>query len=102
MGFLTKDADFGKPATVKLTWGAGDFNRQEKTDTIVTTGKKSGQLAITTDKGILVNLQISVYDAKNTKYGVMSFQVRNNGQTQNITVAPPDSSEPKINLGSNI
>lgn len=98
--FLTKDADLGKPAVVKLTWGTGDSHREEKTDIIVNTGKKAGQLSVTTTKGILVNLQISVYDAKNTKYGSMSFQVRNNGQTQDITVAPPASSEPLINLGT--
>lgn len=99
--FLTKDSDLGKPAVVKLTSGTGDSSRQEKTDIIVNPGQKAGQLSVTTTKGILVNLQISVYDAKNTKYGSMSFQVRNNGQTQDITVAPPASSEPLINLGTN-
>jgi hypothetical protein len=100
--FLTKDADLGKPETVKLVWGTGESHRQEKTEVIVSQGKKSGQLSITADRGALVNLQIVVCDAHNTKYGSMSFQVRNNGQTQDITVAPPDSSEPKIDLGSNV
>lgn len=97
---LTKDSDLGKPAVVKLTWGTGDSHRQEQTDIIVNPGKKSGQLSITTPKGTLVNLQIIVYDAKNTKFGSMSFQVRNNGQTQDVTVAPPLSTEPQINLGT--
>lgn len=100
--FLTKDADLGKPAAVKLVWGTGESHRQEKSDVIVSQGKKAGQLSITADKGSLVNLQIVVCDANNTKYGSMSFQVRNNGQTQDITVAPPDSSEPKIDLGRNV
>jgi len=96
--FLTKDADFGKPTAVKLTWGTGNAHRQEKTDTIVNSGKKSGSLSIKADKGAIINLQIFVSDAKNTKYGSISFQVRNNGQTQDITVAPPESSEPLINM----
>jgi len=100
--FLTKDADLGKPTVVKLTWGTGNAIRQEKTDTIVTAGKKGGQLSITADKDSLINLQIFVCDANNMKYGSMSFQVRNNGQTQDITVAPPAFSEPLINLGKPI
>jgi hypothetical protein len=97
---LTKDDDLGKPTAVKLTWGTGDSHRQESTDIIVNSGKKAGQLSITTPKGILVNLQIIVCDAKNIKYGSMSFQLRNNGQTQDVTVAPPLSAEPQINLGT--
>ncbi len=97
---LTKDADLGKPAAVKLTWGTGDSHRQEKTDIIVNSGQKAGQLSITAPKGMLVNLQIIVCDAKNIKYGSMIFQVRNTGQTQDVTVGPPLSAEPQINLGT--
>lgn len=99
--FLTKDADLGKASAVTLTWGTSNIHSKETTDIIVNHGQKSGQLSITAAKGALINLQILVCDANNTKYGSMSFQIRNTGQIQYITVALPDSSEPQINLSNN-
>lgn len=98
--FLTKDADFGKPAAVKLKWGIGDTKRQETTQTIVNPGDKKGRLEITTEKGALVNFQVAVVDADNAIHGTLGFQVRNNGQTELVTIAPPDFSEPQITFGA--
>ena len=98
--FLTKDGDFGKPTAVKLTWGTGDTKRQETTQTIVNPGEKKGHLEITTEKGALINFQVLVLDADNARHGTLGFQVRNSGQTELVTIAPPDFSEPQITFGA--
>ncbi len=98
--FLTKDADLGKPTDIKIAWSVGELQRQEKTQTVISAGKSSGEVSIVTEKGALVNVQVSVRDAKGIKYGYTSLQVRNNGQTENITISPPESSEPKITWGN--
>lgn len=94
--FLTKDSDLGKPAAIKLVWSFGQTQVHEKSETIITAEKDSGQIKIVTEKGALVNIQLSVRDSKNVNLGSISLQVRNNGQTENVLFAPPESAEPKI------
>ncbi len=94
--FLTKDTTLGKPATVKLVWSVGEVPKSEKTEVVVNTGKTAGQLDISTEKKALVNINAIVYDSKNNKLGVINLQIQNNGQTENITISPPEFTEPKI------
>lgn len=98
--FLTKDSDLGKPANIKLTWSVGELAAQEKTEVIVNPGKPIGKLAIVTEKGALVNIRVSVCDTKNTQLGYISLQVRNNGQSESVTMSPPEFTEPKITWGN--
>lgn len=98
--FLTKDSTLGKPANIKLTWSIGEIAAQEKTEVVVNAGKSAGQLAITAEKGALVNIRVSVCDTKNTKLGYIGLQVRNNGQSESVTMSPPEFTEPKITWGN--
>ncbi|MDU2065580.1 MAG: hypothetical protein E6713_12195 [Sporomusaceae bacterium] len=99
--YLTKDSsDFGKAAAVNLTWGIGDTKRQEQTQPLIAPGKGKGRVEITTEKGALINFQVVVLDADKQKHGTLSFQVRNNGQTEYITIAPPDFIEPNLTFGA--
>lgn len=98
--FLNEDADLGKPTEIKLTWSVGQLQRQEKSQTIVAAGKSSGEAFITAEKGALVNIQIAVCDSRGVKHGYTSIQVRNNGQTENISISLPESFEPKITWGN--
>lgn len=98
--FLTRDADVGKPTDIKVAWSVGQLQGKEKTQTVIAAGKSTGEVSIAAEKGALVNIEVSVRDAKGIKYGYTSLQVRNNGQTENITISPPESSEPKITWGN--
>jgi len=98
--FLTKDANLGKPANIKLAWSVGETGAKEKTEVVVNAGKSAGQLTIVTEKGDLVNIRVSVCDAKNTKLGYIGLQVRNNGQTESVSMSPPEFTEPNINWGN--
>ncbi|VBB09888.1 Hypothetical protein LUCI_5186 [Lucifera butyrica] len=98
--FLTKNTDLGKPAVVKLTWSTSNIDRKENSEIIVAKGKIGGQTSIPADKDALVNIQVSVFDKDDIKLGTISLQVRNNGQTENIGIAPPDFTEPKMIWGT--
>lgn len=98
--FLTKDSSLGKPANIKLTWSVGETAAQEKTEVVVTAGKSDGKLAIATEKGALVNIRVAVCDAKNVKLGYIGLQVRNNGQSESVSMSPPEFTEPHITWGN--
>jgi hypothetical protein len=97
--FLSKDGYLGKPATVKVSWTVGDIPRGETSKIVATKGQTSGEVAISAPKDALVNIEAAVYDADGDKLGFISAQVPNNGQTEAISIAPPNFTEPKLVWG---
>jgi hypothetical protein len=99
--FVTSDdMVVGKPAKIVLKYSLGLSGVKEKSETIITQGKKSGTFSLDTDKNELVNLEVLVFDAANHKLGSSGFQVRNNGQLEFIVVGPPPVIEPRFNWGA--
>lgn len=98
--FLTKDADLGKPESIKLIWSLGDSPSKERSEALVIAGKSTGKAAIETNKGALVNLRVCVYGPKNLKLGTMDLQVLNNGQSEFINITPPEYTEPTMTWGN--
>lgn len=86
-----------KPATVKVEWSFGNNGSNPKDATIISAGKTSGQVAIVSAKGELVNLSIFVRNAKNEILGKWSMQVTNKGQTESVTISLPETIEPLFN-----
>lgn len=97
--FLTRDGDMAMPANVKISWGIGDNSRGNNRQIVVEQGKNSGKVAIVTEKNALVDMQIQVYSAKNVVLGSYNLFVRNNGQTEVITITPPEYTEPTFTWG---
>lgn len=97
--FLTKDGDMGSPAAIRVSWGVGDNSRGNNRQVVVEQGKASGRVAIVTEKNALVDMQIQVLSAKNVVLGSYNLFVRNNGQTEVITVTPPEYTEPTFTWG---
>jgi hypothetical protein len=98
--FLTRDSDIAKPAIIRIEWSVGDLSGQTKQETLVLdSSKSSGKLSISAEKGALVNLNVTVLGAKNLNLGSISLQVRNSGQTETVTITPPEIVEPKITWG---
>lgn len=87
--FYTKDNDPVKPAAIKVDWSIGNMGRDAKAETIILPGKTSGQATITTDKGELVNVQVTVRGPKNQYLGSWGMQSVNKGQTETITIYKP-------------
>ena len=98
--FLTRDSEFSKPSIIRIEWGVGNFSGQTKQATLVLDSKSSGKLSINTEKGELVSLNVAVLGAKNLKLGSISLQVRNSGQTETLTITPPEIVEPTFTWGS--
>lgn len=97
--FLTKGGDMAVPATIKVAWGIGDYARSTDRQVVVDTGKSSGKVTIVTEKNALVDMQIQVCSAKNVVLGTYNLFVRNNGQTEVITVTSPEYTEPIFTWG---
>lgn len=97
--YLTKEGVLGKPASIQVAWETGDVAVKAKTETVMTPGKAKGKLAIVTEKGAVVNMRVSVRDAKNIQLGYINLQVVNKGQSELVTFAPPESIEPIVNYG---
>lgn len=98
--FVTKD-DFaiGKPAKVVVRWSIGSVPKNEKTETVLVTGKELGKLEIIADKQALVNIEALIYTAKNERIGSIGIQVQNKGQNERIAVAPPETILPQFIWG---
>jgi hypothetical protein len=86
-----------KPSTVKVEWSLGNNGSNPKNATIISAGKTSGQVAIVSAKGELVNLSICVRNAKNEILGKWGMQVTNKGQTESVTISLPETVEPLFN-----
>lgn len=91
-----KDTIPSKPSVVKIEWNLGNNGGNSKDATIITAGKTSGQVAIVSAKGELVNLSICVRNAKNEILGKWSMQVTNKGQTESFTISLPETVEPLL------
>lgn len=92
-----KEATPSKPSAVKAEWSFGNTGSNPKDATILSAGKTSGQIAIVSAKGELVNLSISVRNAKNEILGKWNMQVTNTGQTEKISISLPETIEPLFN-----
>lgn len=98
--FVTQDDySVGKPAKVVLKWSVGSVPKNEKTETILLTGKELGKLEIFTDNQALVNIEALIYTAKNERLGSIGVQVQNKGQNERIAIAPPDVILPQFIWG---
>jgi hypothetical protein len=97
--YLNKDGASGKPAVVKVGWSLGEIAQNTNYQVAVESGKSSGQITITTAKGAMVNLRVSVRDTGNDELGFLNLQVKNKGQKETFSIAPPDYCEPKISYG---
>ncbi|AIF52987.1 hypothetical protein [Pelosinus sp. UFO1] len=86
-----------KPSTVNVEWSLGNNGSNPKDATIISAGKTSGQVAIVSAKGELVNLSICVRNAKNQILGKWGMQVTNKGQTESVTISLPETIEPLFN-----
>jgi hypothetical protein len=94
--FFSRDADPVKPAAVKFDWSVGNLGSKPKVETLIAAGKSSGKTSIVTEKGELVNLQVTVRGPKNEYLGSWSIQTRNNGQTETITIFTPEVVLPEL------
>lgn len=92
-----KESIPSKPSAVKVEWTFGNMGNNAKNVAIILPGKTSGQVDILSAKGELVNLMVSVTNAKNEVLGKWSMQVTNKGQTETITISLPESIEPLLN-----
>lgn len=92
-----KDNLPSKPAVVKVEWSIGNNGSNQKEATLIAAGKTSGQVAIVTEKGELVNISICVKNSRNEVLGKWGTQLTNKGQTESVTISLPDTSEPVIN-----
>lgn len=93
--YITSDGYIHKPAAAQVEWSLGTSSKFMK-ETVVVPNKTNGETEITTEKGAIVNLQISIVDAKNTVLGGGSLQIRNNGQTERFYITLPDSTSPVV------
>jgi len=98
--FLTRDGEMGKPASIVVLWDTGEISKASQTAVIINSGKDTGKLDISTEKGALVNYRVSVRDAKDKEVGSISLQVKNTGQTEYVLISPPEFSEPNIVYGN--
>lgn len=97
--YLPKDGDFAKPSVIQVAWDTGDVAKTAKTEKVLLPRSVNGKLAIVTEKGMLVNMRVSIRDAKNNQLGYITMQVVNRGQTEIFTIAPPEVIEPTITYG---
>jgi len=97
--FLTKDGKAAKPATIQVIWDAGDPSKQATIPVVFPAGQYKSDVVLTTEKKAMVNIRVSVRDANNVELGSLSLQIKNHGQTESFTIAPPDFTEPKITYG---
>jgi len=86
-----------KPSTITVEWSLGNGGSNPKNATIISVGKTSGQVAIVSTKGDLVNLSIYVKNSKNQILGKWGMQVTNKGQTESVTISLPETVEPLFN-----
>lgn len=92
-----KDSILSKPAVVKVEWSFGNNGNKQKEATLIAAGKTKGQVSIVAEKGELVNISICVKNDQNEILGKWGTQLTNKGQSENVTISLPDSSEPVIN-----
>jgi len=97
--FMAPGAEAAKPAAIKVEWNTNGISGQTKQTTLPITNKESGQLTIRTEKNATINIDISVWSAKNVKLGSINMQVINHGQTETVTIAPPERVEPVFTWG---
>ncbi|MBP1764593.1 MAG: hypothetical protein H6Q65_1651 [Firmicutes bacterium] len=98
--FMTPGAETAKPATIKVEWNSNGLAGQTKQTTLPITNKELGQLTIRTEKNAIINIDISVWSANNAKLGSLNMQVINHGQTETVTIAPPERIEPVFTWGN--
>ena len=91
-----KESIPSKATSIKAEWSLGNTGKNPKTSTIILAGKTSGQIDISSEKGELVNLNVCVINAKNEVLGKWSMQITNKGQTETITIALPERTEPLL------
>jgi hypothetical protein len=87
--YLTKDEKLAKPATIYLGWAVGATDKETIRQFVMPTTDYKSDLVITTEKNASVNVRIFVRDATNVELGSLSLQIRNHGQTESFTLAPP-------------
>ena len=95
--FLNKDGDIGKPEMIQVEWSIGALPKDSKVQILIPKGKTEGNIAISTIKGDFVSFKVSVYGKDKTHFASMGMQVKNNGQTETITITPPEIIEPVLN-----
>ena len=102
LAYLTKDSTLSKATSIKVSWDAkSDKGKTSGSETAVIKGGSTGKVAIRTEKGALVNYQVTVIGTNNTILATLSMNVRNNSnQTKTVTVAPPETILPNINYGN--
>lgn len=94
--FFNKDADASKPSVIKAEWGFGSMGKNVKTAVIVPNGKLTGEVAITSEKGSLVNLDVLVKDTNNKTLGYWGMQLINKGQTETVIINVPEEFRPEF------
>lgn len=93
--YITSDGKIRKPAAVNVEWTIDTSSRVQR-QTIILPDKIDGQIAIMTERGAIVNLQINVVDAGNTVLGNGSLQICNKGQQEKFYVSLPNSTSPVV------
>lgn len=94
---FVKDGSISKAFAIKLEWSVDETGRNQKTETLISQGKPSGQVSIITDRKQVVNILVTVRNSKNESLGQWNMQIANTGQTQALEIALPDSALPTIN-----
>jgi hypothetical protein len=93
--YVTTDGKIRKPAAVNLEWNIGTSSKVMK-QTVIVPDNNRGEYSIVTEKGAIVNLQVTVVDAGNVLLGGGSLQIKNSGQREFFYVGLPDSTSPVV------
>lgn len=95
--YMTPDMDHpSKPAVIKAEWSFGNLGKNSKTEVIVANGKLTGEVAITSEKGSILNLDVTVKNEKNVTLGYWGMQLINKGQIETILISPPEEIRPQF------
>lgn len=93
--YLTTDGKIKSAVAVQVEWGLANDPKTTK-QVVISKGKDSGKIAITSAKNEIIDVQIIVVDAANTNLGSANLQIRNLGQKEFFYVSPPESTKATV------